>query len=86
MAKWFVSAKKADFNRIGEKYQISPVLARIIRNRDIIEDCDIEKFLYGKLEDIPDGSLLKDMDEAVPQNQPKEIQLSKNAVFIISPK
>ena len=65
MAKWFVSAKKADFNRIGEKYQISPVLARIIRNRDIIEDCDIKKFLYGNLGDIPDGSLLKDMDEAV---------------------
>lgn len=65
MAKWFVSAKKADFNRIGEKYQISPVLARIIRNRDIIEDCEIEKFLYGDLEDIYDGSLLKDMDEAV---------------------
>ena len=64
MAKWFVSAKKADFNRIGEKYNISPVLARIIRNRDVIEDYEIEKYLYGNLEDIYDGSLLKDMDKA----------------------
>lgn len=65
MAKWFVSAKKADFNRIGEKYHISPVLARIIRNRDIVEDKEIEKYLHGTLEDVYDGSLLKDMDKAV---------------------
>lgn len=65
MAKWFVSAKKADFNGIGEKYHISPVLARIIRNRDVIEDCQIEKYLRGTLEDVYDGRLLKDMDKAV---------------------
>ena len=65
MAKWFVSAKKADFNKIGEKYHISPVLARIIRNRDIVEDRDIEKYLHGTLEDVSDGNLLKDMDKAV---------------------
>ncbi len=65
MAKWFVAAKKADFNRIGEKYNISPVLARIIRNRDIMEDSEIEKYLYGTLKDVYDGSLLKDMDKAI---------------------
>lgn len=65
MAKWFVSAKKADFNKIGEKYQISPVLARIIRNRDLVEESEIEKYLYGTLEDVYDGGLLKNMDKAV---------------------
>lgn len=65
MAKWFVSAKKADFNDIGKKYHISPVLARIIRNRDIIVEKEIEKYLHGTLADIYDGSLLKDMDKAV---------------------
>lgn len=65
MAKWFVSTKKADFNKIGEKYQISPVLARIIRNRDIIEECEISKYLHGTLEDVYDGKFLKDMDKAV---------------------
>lgn len=65
MAKWFVSTKKADFNKIGEKYHISPVLARIIRNRDIIEESEILKYLHGTLEDIYDGKFLKDMDKAV---------------------
>ena len=65
MAKWFVSAKKADFNKIGEKYHISPVLARIIRNRDLVEESEIEKYLYGTLEDVYDGGLLKDMEKAV---------------------
>ena len=65
MAKWFVSAKKADFNKIGEKYGISPVLARIIRNRDVIEESQIEKYLHGTLEDLHSPALLKDMDKAV---------------------
>ena len=38
MEKWFVSAKKADFYKIAEKFHISPVTARLIRNRDVIED------------------------------------------------
>lgn len=65
MAKWFVSAKKADFNTIAQKYNISPVLARIIRNRDLVKNCEIEKYLYGTLEDVYDGSYLKDMEKAV---------------------
>ena len=65
MAKWFEIRKGADFNRIGEKYKISPVLARIIRNRDITEDSQIEKFLYGSLQDVYDGDLLKDMGKAI---------------------
>ena len=67
MAKWFVSAKKADFNRIGEKYNISPVLARIIRNRDVIEDYEIEKFAERAAFTIlaagrEDGSLAKELN------------------------
>jgi len=65
MAKWFEIRKGADFNRIGEKYKISPVLARIIRNRDITEDSQIDKFLKGTIKDVYDGSLLKDMDKAI---------------------
>ena len=65
MAKWFVTTKKADFNRISEKYHISPVLARIIRNREIVEDGDINKYLHGTLKDLHSPKLLKDMDKAV---------------------
>ena len=43
MQKWFVTMKKADFEAIAKKYQISPMLARLIRNRDIIGDDNIAK-------------------------------------------
>lgn len=65
MTKWYVAAKKADFNRIAEKYHINPVLARIMRNRNIVTDEEIEKFLYGKKEDLYSPFLLKDMNQAV---------------------
>ena len=65
MANWKVAAKRADFNAIAEKYKITPVLARIIRNRDIIEDADIDKFLHGSIEDLYSPFLLKDMEKAV---------------------
>ena len=65
MAKWFVTAKRADFTKIGETFGISPVLARIIRNRDIIEEEEIRKYLQGTIEDMYDPGLLKDMDRTV---------------------
>lgn len=65
MTKWMVAAKKADFDQIAEKYHITPVLARIIRNRDIVEDEEIRKFLCGDLQDLNDPFLMKDMERAV---------------------
>lgn len=65
MAKWMVSAKKADFDKIAKDFQIDPVIARIIRNRDIIEETDIRLFLNGTLDDLHDPRLLYDMEKAV---------------------
>lgn len=65
MEKWFVSMKKAEFGRIAEKYKISPILARLIRNRDIIEDEEIDRYLNGTILDLYDGILMKDMNKAV---------------------
>lgn len=65
MAKWFVAAKKADFNGIAKQFNISPVLARVIRNRDIIGEEAIRKYLGGALADLYDPALLKGMDQAV---------------------
>lgn len=65
MQRWFITMKKADFNRIGEKYHISPILARLIRNRDIIGDDAIDFYLNGTIADLYDGMLMKDMDCAV---------------------
>ena len=65
MEKWYVAAKKADFDKWAKEFHISPVTARILRNRDLTEESEIQKFLYGKLEDCYSPWLLKDMDKAV---------------------
>ena len=65
MEKWFVAMKKADFNGIAEKYQISPIIARLMRNREVIGDEAIDFYLNGTVEDLYDGLLMKDMDRAV---------------------
>ena len=63
MEKWVVTAKKADFQEIGARYGIDPVIARIIRNRDIVGDEAIDQYLNGKLTDIPSWKLLKDIEK-----------------------
>jgi len=65
MEKWYVSAKKADFDKWAAEFDISPVVARILRNRDLTESGAIRKFLYGTLEDCYSPWLLRDMDKAV---------------------
>ncbi len=65
MAKWMLSAKKADFEEIGRKYEIDPVIARIIRNRDVISEREIDVFLNGTTNDLYNPYLLKDMEKAV---------------------
>lgn len=57
--------KKADFNGIAEKYHISPITARLIRNRDIVGDEEIDFYLNGTIADLYDGMLMRDMDKAV---------------------
>ena len=65
MEKWFLTRKGADFQGISQKFHISPVIARLIRNRDIVGDKEIEFYLRGKVEDLYDGILMKDMSVAV---------------------
>lgn len=67
MEKWYVAAKKADFNEWAEEFHISPVVARVLRNRDLTEKDQVRRFLYGKLEDCYSPWRLKDMDRAVEQ-------------------
>lgn len=65
MENWFVMRKGAPFLEIGEKFKIHPILARLIRNRDVIGDENIELYLNGTIADLHDGMLMKDMDKAV---------------------
>lgn len=64
MSKWFLSAKKADFNRIAEEFHIDPVIARIIRNRDIVTDEEVRLFLEGDRSNLHDPCKLKDAKKA----------------------
>ncbi len=64
MEQWLVSMKKADFNKIAKQFNISPVTARLIRNRNYIDISDINKYLNGGLSDLYPASLMKDIERA----------------------
>ncbi len=64
-AIWMLQTKRADFDGLAKRFNISPVTARIIRNRDITGEDEINRYLYGTLADLYDPHLLKDMDRAV---------------------
>ena len=55
---------KGDFNEIARKYQITPVTARIMRNRDVTGEEAIWRYLYGTMKDLYSPYLLKDMEKA----------------------
>lgn len=63
-AKWMLYAKKADFNALAARFHITPISARIIRNRDVCGDEAIRKYLYGTWEDLYSPHRLKDVDLA----------------------
>ena len=63
-SKWMLHAKKADFNAIGAAFHISPVTARIIRNRDVVGEEAIRRYLNGTVDQMYDPRLLPDMDLA----------------------
>ena len=64
MAKWVEIRKSGNFEEIGRRNHISPVLARLLRNRGIEEEEQIRAYLHGGLEMLHDPGLLKDMDLA----------------------
>lgn len=64
-ATWMLQTKKADFSALARRFQIDPVTVRLIRNRDIVGEQGMERYLHGTLKDLYDPHLLKDMDLAV---------------------
>ncbi len=65
MEKWVVSAKKADFKAIAEKFGIDQVTARVIRNREVVGEEAIGEYLHGTLADLHDPREMKGMARAV---------------------
>ena len=59
--KWTVYGKRADFFANAKRFNIDPVTARVIRNRDIIGDEAIEMYLNEDMSMAHEPSLMKDM-------------------------
>ena len=64
MEKWFIYAKKADFQAWARELGVDPFIARLIRNRDVCELEEAKRFLYGTLKDCHAPELLLDMERA----------------------
>ena len=60
MKKWLIYNKKADFKAIAAAHHIDQVTARILRNREINSDAQIEQYLRGAREDLHSPLLLPD--------------------------
>lgn len=65
MAQWRLIRNGADYEALSKKYGLDPVLLRIMRNRGITEDEQIEEYLNGDMAvcDCTDGFI--DMDCAI---------------------
>ncbi len=63
--RWVVVRKGADFNEIAKKFHVSPMIARLMRNREVVGDACIEEYLNGTLDKLEDPMLMKDMDVAI---------------------
>ncbi len=59
--QWLIQAKKADFQAIGSAFGISPVTARLIRNRDVVGMDAVYQYLNGTVADLYEPMLLPDM-------------------------
>ncbi len=65
MENWVLLRKGGDFQRVSELFHVSPRVASLIRNRDVVGEESIRKYLYGTISDLYDGMLMKDMDRAI---------------------
>lgn len=64
MEQWLEIRKSGKFDEIGKKYGVDEVIARVIRNRDVTEEKEIQNYLYGTLDSMGKPDLLKDASKA----------------------
>lgn len=65
MEKWVITAKRADFQQIAGNFGIDQVTARLIRNRDVVGDEAIYRYLHGSRKDMHSPWKMKDMERVV---------------------
>ena len=61
---WMVQTKRADFNGLAMRLGVSPVAVRVMRNRGLVDEEEMRKYLYGTLDDLYDPLLMKGMEQA----------------------
>ena len=64
MEKWFLKNKKGNMEEISKKFGISPLVAKVLINRDLVDSRDIDMYLNGGLENLHDPFLMKDIEKA----------------------
>ncbi len=62
--KWVVLAKSADFNKIGKTYHVDPVIARVVRNREVVSEQELDAYFHPSLDRLHEPSLLQDAEKA----------------------
>ncbi len=65
MEKWFIVSRAGNYTELGREYGVSPVLARLMRNRGISGRDQVRNYLEGGVELFNDPGLLPDMDRCV---------------------
>lgn len=62
---WMLQTKRADFQGLASRLGVSPVSVRIMRNRGMETEEQMHRYIYGTVDDLYDGGLMKDMKKAV---------------------
>ncbi len=65
MERWVMSGKRADFPKIAKDFNISLIMARLLRNKDLTEYDQMEKYLHPTLQNLHNPRLMKDMEKGV---------------------
>ena len=63
--EWRVYSRKAEVDRIAARFGILPLTAHIITCRGKVTENEIEKYLYGNMDDLHDPGLMMGMDKGV---------------------
>lgn len=83
MEKWIEIRKGGNFMEMAKKYGIDPLIARIIRNRDIIDEKEITEYLYGGKEALHNPHLLKDVDKMLQKLLQRALQRKRPCVSLV---
>lgn len=78
---WMVQTKRADFNGLAMRLGVSPVAVRVMRNRGLTEESEMQRYLYGTLDDLYDPRSMKGMEQAAEMIR-KKLQEGKHIRII----